>query len=140
VSAADLWRSTNLRDVTSQGVEFSVMRHWSSALVRGHVSLLDVDAPSVNTLSKYVLEYAKQSVGAMAAAPLGRGFQGAVTIDYRHRADGQKYALVGAKVAYTVKRAELFVDGTNLLNETYHEVAGVSMPGRWVTVGVKLAK
>ena len=54
----------------------------------------------------------------------------------RHRADGQKYALVGAKLACAVKRTELFVDGTNLLNESYHEVAGVSMPGRWMTIGL----
>jgi len=106
--------------------------------VRGHVSLLDVEAPSVNTLSKYVLEYAKQSVGVMASTPFGRGVQGAVTIDYRHRADGQKYTLLGAKLGYTIKRAELFVDGTNLLNETYHEIAGVSMPGRWMTIGLTI--
>jgi len=137
-SSADIWRSTNLRDVTTHGVEFSVLRHWKSALVRGHVSLLDVEAPSVNTLSKYVLEYARQSVGAMASTPFGRGVQGAVTIDYRHRADGQKYTLVGAKLSYTVKRAELFVDGTNLLNEDYHEIAGVSMPGRWMTIGLSI--
>jgi iron complex outermembrane receptor protein len=137
-STADLWRSTNLRDVTSQGTEFSAMRHWKNALLRGHVSLLGVDAASVNTLSKYVLEYAKQSVGFMAAAPLGRGAQGAVTIDYRHRADGQKYTLVGAKVAFAIRRTELFVDGTNLLNESYHEIAGVSMPGRWLTVGLTI--
>lgn len=137
-SPAALWRSTNLRDVTSQGVELSVQRHWSNALVRGHVSLLDVDAPAINTLSKYVLEYAKQSVGVMVSTPFGRGIQGAVTIDYRHRADGQKYTLLGAKAGYTIKRAELFVDGTNLLNETYHEIAGVSMPGRWMTVGVTI--
>ena len=137
-SAAELWRSTNVRDVTSHGVEFSAMRRWNSALVRGHVSLLGVEAPSVTTLSKYVLEYARQSVGLVASTPIGRGVQGAVTLDYRHRADGQKYTLVGAKLAYTVKRAELFVDGTNLLNETYHEVAGVSMPGRWMTIGLTI--
>jgi hypothetical protein len=30
------------------------------------------------------------------------------------------------------------VDGTNLLNETYHEIAGVSMPGRWMTIGLTI--
>jgi hypothetical protein len=30
------------------------------------------------------------------------------------------------------------VDASNLLDETYVEVPGVEMPGRWVSVGVTL--
>ena len=73
-----------------------------------------------------------------AALPLGWNLRASGTADYRHRADGQKYTLVGMKGSYTIRRTEIFVDGTNLLNETYREVAGVSMPGRWVMVGLSI--
>ena len=135
---AELWRTTNVREVRSTGVEASLGRRWSSAWIRGHVTALEVDAPSLNTLSKYVLEYAKYSAGSAFSLPLGWNLRASGTVDYRHRADGQKYMLVGAKCSYAIRRTEIFVDGTNLLNETYREISGVSMPGRWLMVGISI--
>jgi iron complex outermembrane receptor protein len=137
-SPAEVWRSTNVRDVTSSGVDLSATGRWRDASIRIHTTVLRVDAPRLQLLSKYVLEYARYSMGLTAAAPLGAGFRLGVTADHRRRADGQAYTLVGLKLSKAVGRAEFFVDGTNLLNETYREIAGVSMPGRWMTAGVVL--
>jgi outer membrane receptor protein involved in Fe transport len=52
--------------------------------------------------------------------------------------DGQQYWLVGARVSRTLGRLDAFVEGSNLLDETYREVAGVPMPGRWLSVGVRV--
>ena len=38
----------------------------------------------------------------------------------------------------SLNRLEAFVEGSNLLNESYREVAGVPMPGRWMAVGVRV--
>lgn len=135
---ADLWRSTNVRDVTATGVEVSASRRWKSALLSGSFTKLDVDAPALTLLSKYVLEYATEQVGASIAIPLPGRWRVAMNADYRHRLDGQRYTLGGLRVARSVKRAEVFVDATNVFDEDYHEVAGVAMPGRWVTAGVRL--
>jgi iron complex outermembrane receptor protein len=135
---SDLWRSTNVRDVTTQGVEVSASRRWRDALVRASYSRLFVDAPALRLQSKYVLEYARHSVGVAIAAPIGQGFRGSLSVDGRARLDGQRYTLVGAKLSRAVGRAGLFVEATNLLDVTYHEVAGVSMPGRWALAGITL--
>ena len=61
-----------------------------------------------------------------------------------HRADGTFTGIYGnvltpprilGNVWYTT---DLFLDATNLLNESYTEVAGVPMPGRWLTAGVSI--
>jgi iron complex outermembrane receptor protein len=137
-TAADLWRSTNVRDVTTTGVEFAASRRWKNALVRASYTGQSVNAPALTSLSKYVLEYAKHSLGLSVAAPVARILQVAINLDHRERLDGQHYWLVGTQVSRTVGRARLFLDATNLLDVTYHEVAGVAMPGRWVTAGVEL--
>jgi outer membrane cobalamin receptor len=137
-TAADLWRATNVRDVTSRGVELSAVRRWKASLVKASYTGQSVDAPALASLSKYVRDYAKHSVGLSVAAPIARAFQIAGNLDHRVRPDGQRYWLVGTQVSRTVGRARLFLDATNLLNETYYEVTGVSMPGRWVTAGVAL--
>ena len=62
----------------------------------------------------------------------------AVNVDHRHRLDGQSYQLVSARFSRQMRQFEVFVDGTNLLNESYHEIAGVVMPGRWITAGFSI--
>lgn len=138
VNPSDLWQSTNVRDVTTTGVETSVAKRWSGAWMRVHYSTLSVDAPALNLLSKYVLEYAKRQVGVSLAVPVAFGIRASLNVDHRNRLDGQSYELVGLKVSRPFRRMDVYVDGTNMLNETYREIAGVAMPGRWMTVGVSL--
>ncbi len=137
-SAAERWRTTNLRDVTTTGAEVSAARAFAAGLLRIHYAGLRVTAPRVAQLSKYVLEYARHSAGISAAAPVGAGFRVAMSTDYRHRVDGQQYWLVGAKVSRVVGRFDAFVEGRNLLNESYREISGVPMPGRWLSAGLRI--
>lgn len=137
-STAERWRTTNVRDVTTRGGELSVTRAAGSALFRLHYTGLDVEAPALNLLSKYVLEFARHSVGISAATPIGAGVRAAVNADFRNRADGQEYLLVGARVSRAFGSVDVFVEGSNLLDESYREIAGVPMPGRWLSVGLQV--
>jgi iron complex outermembrane receptor protein len=134
----DRWRSTNVRDVTTRGLEMAVTRRWGQGLARGYYSFIDVDAPALTVLSKYVLEYARHQGGGSLSTPLGGGFRLAVNVDHRHRFDGQSYQLVSARVSRPIRNVDVFLDGTNLLNESYREIIGVAMPGRWITAGLTI--
>ena len=138
IVATDRWRSTNVRDVATRGFEASADRRWRASVVRIYYSLLDVDAPTLDVLSKYVLEYARHQAGGSISVPLGEGFRMAVNVDHRDRLDGQSYQLVSARFSRQMRQFNVFVDGTNLLNESYHEVLGVAMPGRWITAGISI--
>jgi outer membrane receptor protein involved in Fe transport len=137
-SAADRFLATNIRDVSTAGVEASVTGRWGSSLVRLTYAGLRVDAPAVALFSRYLLEYARHQTGVSLAVPVVAGVRAALNVDRRHRHDGQAYDLVGARISRTFGRADVFVDASNLLDETYVEVPGVEMPGRWVSVGVTL--
>lgn len=137
-TTAARWRTTNVRDVTTTGVELSAIRRVGVTLFRAHYAGLRVDAPSLNQFSKYVLEYARHSAGVSTALPLRGGLRLAINAGYRSRVDGQQYWLVGGRLNRSVGRLDAFVEGSNLLNESYREVAGVPMPGRWLSVGVRV--
>ncbi|MEO7192657.1 MAG: TonB-dependent receptor [Vicinamibacterales bacterium] len=137
-SAADRYRSNNVRDVTTTGFEAVLARQWGSTLLRLMYAGLTIDAPTLTLQSKYLLEYARHQSGGSLVVPLGGGLRAAINVDHRHRLDGQSYDLVGARVSRAFGRTNVFVDGTNLLAEKYHEVLGVTMPGRWLTVGVRI--
>jgi iron complex outermembrane receptor protein len=137
-SPEDLWRSTNVRDVATSGVEASAGRIWSAASLRASYTALWVDAPALDVLSKYVLEYSRHAAALSLAVPAGAGFRVALTGEYRLRHDGQEYVLAGARVSRRSGTIEWFVEATNLLGVRYREIAGVDMPGRWVMAGLAL--
>ena len=137
-TTAERFRATNVRDVTATGFEASLSRRWSSATLRLYYAGLTVDAPALTIISRYLLEYARHQSGGSISVPVGAGVRVALNVDHRHRSDAQSYDLVSLRLSRGFKRATMFVDATNLLDETYHEVVGVAMPGRWITAGVTI--
>jgi iron complex outermembrane recepter protein len=142
-TTAERWRTFNIRDVDTVGVELGARKTFAGgAFVLAQYTALDLEAAAVNQLSKYVLDYAPHSFTAAAAVPLAAGFQVAPRIEYRlrRRTSGEAdYVLLEARVARRFGRAvELFVEGTNLFDVSYQEVAGVRMPGAAMTVSLAL--
>ncbi len=142
-STAVRWQTYNVRDVRTKGVELSVSRAvGGGGFVRVGYTGLSLDASAVDQLSKYVLDYAPHSLTAAASIPLPGRFRVAPRLEYRERrrpfaqpsgavAVGDRdYALLDARIGRQFgRRYELVVEGTNLFDVAYQEVAGVAMPG-----------
>ena len=70
-TTADRWRTYNIRDVDTRGVELGIRKTFASGpMVLAEYTALDVDAAAVDQLSKYVLDYAPHSFVAAAVLPL----------------------------------------------------------------------
>ena len=141
-TTADRWRTYNIRDVDTHGVEIGVRKTFTSGpMILAEYTALDVNAAAVNQLSKYVLDYAPHSFVAAAAIPLPARFSVAPRIEYRRRSRTTgtfDYVLLDARIGKRLnEQFELYVEGSNLLDETYQEIAGVAMPG--ATVAISLA-
>ena len=141
-TTADRWRTYNIRDVDTLGVEVAVRKTYASgSMVLAEYTALDIDAAAVNQLSKYVLDYAPHSFVTAATIPLPGGFSAAPRIEYRRRSRSTgtfDYVLLDARIGRRFgPNVELFVDGHNLFDESYQEIAGVAMPG--ATVAISLA-
>jgi iron complex outermembrane receptor protein len=138
-SPAERWHTTNIRRVVVRGVEVGASRRTgATGLVRLDYTLLDADAGAVTFLSKYVLDYARHKLTASASLPLPGRLALGQRIGYARRADRRAYWVLDARIARPVGSAELFVEGTNLLDEAYQEISGVDMPGRWIRAGLRL--
>ena len=140
-SVAERWRTYNVRDVSTRGVEVSARRSFANgALAFASYTGLVVDADSVTVLSKYVLDYAPRSLAAAAVVPMPGGVRLAPRVEYRRRSRSsgrQDYMLLDARVSRALGRAfELRVEGTNLFDVTYEEIAGVRMPGAAMSVSL----
>jgi iron complex outermembrane receptor protein len=142
-TAADRWQTYNIRDVDTLGLEVGVRKTFAGGpMILAEYTALDVDAAAVTQLSKYVLDYAPHSFVAAAAIPLPAGFSAAPRVEYRRRSRTTgtfDYVLVDARIGKRLTdRLELFVEGSNLLDETYQEIAGVAMPGATMMVSLSV--
>ncbi len=135
------WRTTNVRRVSTTGLELGVQRSVGGprgALLGVQYVWLDADPEGLNLLSKYVLEYSKHALVGSGSLVLPFGVSLGQRLEYRARYDGQRYWLAEARIARRIKRIELYVEGTNVLNESYQEIAGVAAAPRWLRGGVSV--
>ena len=143
-SAAERWRTYNVRDVDTVGIEVTARRSFAGgAFVQAGYTAHDVDAAAVTQLSKYVLDYAPHTFTAAAALPLPAALRLAPRLEYKRRTRSTgplAYALLDARLGRRVGPVEVFVEGTNLLNHSYEEIALVPMPGRAVAVSFSLSQ
>ena len=137
-STAERWQTTNVHDVDTHGIELAIGREIGNATGRITYAWVDSSAPRLTLLSKYVLDYTQHAIGAQIAHDLPSQFAISARADYRRRSDRQRYTLVDARVSKRIGRAALFLEGSNLLDETYTEIAGVAMPGRAAMAGVTI--
>jgi iron complex outermembrane recepter protein len=138
---ADRWQTYNIRDVATRGLELGVRKTAAGgAFVQAQFTALDLEAAAVDQLSKYVLDYAPRSLTAAASLPLRGRFRAAVRLEHRRRSRSigtSEYVLLDARVGRRFGRLfELFVDGTNLLDADYEEIAGVRLPGPAMSVAI----
>jgi iron complex outermembrane receptor protein len=139
------WRTFNVRDVSTAGVELGMMKTFSSgAFAQVHYTFIDVEAASVTQLSKYILDYAPHSLTAAAAVPLPGRFRAAPRLEYRRRSrtsGTSDYVLLDLRLGRRLTPLlDLYVDGTNLLDATYQEIAGVAMPGAAFSVSLGVGR
>jgi outer membrane cobalamin receptor len=143
-NSTERWRTYNIRDVDTAGIELSLSRALAAgAFVQAGYTFLDVDAAAVSQLSKYVLDYAPHGLVAAGSVPLFARVQLAPRLEYRHRtrSTGESdYALLDIRLSRAFGRYDVRVEGTNLANASYQEVAGVAMPGRAFTVALAVGR
>ena len=138
-SVLDRWQAANVRQVETRGLELTARRALPYASsVSAQYTLLDASSDAPAAFSKYVLDYARQTVALAASAALPAKFSIGQRVAYKQRRDGVEYWLVDTRVGRAVGFGTLFVEGSNLLDTHYQEISGVDMPGRWIRAGVRV--
>ncbi len=144
----DRWQTYNVHHADAKGLELAVRRGWGTAgaFAQAGYTRADVTVDPASTLcgagqclSKYVLDYAPHVLVVSGVVPLPGGIRVAPRFEYKHRQRNATVidtAVIDLRASRRAGRYEIRVDGTNLGNEVYQEIAGVAMPGRAATVSL----
>jgi outer membrane receptor protein involved in Fe transport len=138
LSAAEKWRTFNIRELRTSGIEVGIERFLGSrARLETHYSRLSCDPGYINYISKYVLDYARDSWSASTHFRIPPALNYQQTLAYKRRADGRSYWLLDSRIERPFGRFSAAVDFTNLLDTRYREIVGVDMPGRWFAFSLR---
>jgi iron complex outermembrane receptor protein len=138
---AERWRTYNVRDVTTHGLELAARKGIGrSSFVQAGYTYVDLNAAAVTQLSKYLLDYAPHSFVAAGSLTAPGELRLAPRLEYRRRTRSSGTSddvVLDLRVARRISSLfDVMVDGTNLFDQRYQEIAGVDMPGAALTVSL----
>ena len=137
-SAAEKWRTANIRRLRTSGAEIGLERSFGSrAGIAARYSRISTSAGSIDYTSKYVLDYARDSWSASTFFPIPLSLVYRQTLSYKRRADGRDYVVLDGGLEHRFPKFTAAIEFTNLLNSRYQEVSGVDMPGRWMVLTLR---
>ena len=137
-SAGEKWHTANIRKLHATGAEISLEHSLGSqARIAARYTRMSIDAGKIDFISKYVLDYARDSWAASASFPMRFAFEYQQTASYKRRADGRSYCLLDGRLERRFRKFAAALDLTNMLNSEYQEVIGVDMPGRWFALSFR---
>ncbi len=151
----ELWLSMNHTAVNTTGVEayLDIPMHTlpMKPMVRLQYMYIHTDKQSDEYVSNYVLDHLRHKVDLSLRVDITRRFGASLMVSWRDRAGSyllyaddafqqmqpfEPHWLADARVHYDVKRFRFFIDGTNLFNTRYADIANLPQVGRWVVAGV----
>ena len=156
--ADNVWYAQNITELNTDGLEFSVKINPGKVLEKSIFiqsinlswSYLTQNKQSGIYASQYVLDYLKNKINLGISHKIVKNIGINWQISYLDRNgtftnwEGTKYGkevgyrpsvLVDSRLYWTKKRSTLYLEASNLFDQTYHDFGNVHEPGRWLKIG-----
>ncbi|MEI7831112.1 MAG: TonB-dependent receptor [Prolixibacteraceae bacterium] len=154
-----VWKSRNLTNLNTSGVEFSARLNPSALLERKiFIQSLDLsygyliqDKESGTFISKYLLDYLKHKIDIKLSHSISKYLNASWLVSYQDRngtytswienkygneVDYAPLWLVDSRINWNRNQFTLYLEVNNLLNITYFDYGNVEQPGIWGKAGV----
>lgn len=138
------WQVRNISDMTFKGIETGVTIRPNKICecvpvnsVSMQYTYLDSDKSTGEYESKYALDHLKHQATANIRWTWISNISQSLKMRYLDRLSGDEYFVTDTRLTWKYEPVSLFVEITNLFDESYVEIGTVPMPGRWLRVGLK---
>lgn len=138
------WTARNIAKVNTNGFELELALKPSSFILGFPIEKIDIgysyinsDKKTENFNSLYVLDYLRDQLVINILANWGLEILQSINLRYENRVNFEDAFIVDSQLSRAFDRFDIFIKATNIFDETYHEIGGVLLPGRWLKAGVK---
>lgn len=145
-SESEPWRATNVGGVIVKGLDInvtfkSIARMYKKIPIPGinlGYTFLKLDRTESALQSKYLLGNPEHSFKLSTDYDLSSNLKQVWKARYEILPDGEERFILDTSISLEFKKAEFFVDVTNLLNTEYTQAEWIPMPGRWAKAGIRV--
>lgn len=140
----DPWKVENVTNVKTAGAEIGVnvfpQKIFSEMLltkISVNYTYLSASREAGNFESKYLLDHLKHQLLIQVSHNLPFGIKQNWVVRFEDRENFENHFVVDTQLLTQLGSFEIFLRASNLFNKTYYDLAGIPMPGRWLSGGVK---
>lgn len=139
VSDSERWRTANIRQVQTDGLEIGIRRSFDDASqIELQYTYLDAQLEAEELLTKYVSRFPRHSFSAATLFALPLKIRIGHGLAYKRRLDGSSYWVADLRASHQFsERVRVFGEISNYLGTEYQEIPGVDMPPRWLRLGLE---
>jgi iron complex outermembrane receptor protein len=156
----NVWKTRNLTFVQNQGIELSLLFHFSEIMKEGlplqnlrlNYTYLDQDKDTKGADSKYTLNYLTHDFG-MNVSGSWRNWSWCLLSSYTDRTgkyfkfdfDKKEYTseveyipawVFDYNLSYVLNDWKFYVNVNNVLDNRHSDIGNIRVPGRWISIGV----
>lgn len=138
------WTVRNIAEVNTNGFEiefrfnpkeFSNLNLFNNLFI--NYTFLDSDKKTETFDSRYVLDHLKHQVIAGLNHSFMFGIKTGWYFRYEDRLNYEDSFITDLQLSKSIAGFELTLKATNIFNKTYRDIAGVTLPGRWVKGSIR---
>lgn len=102
-------------------------------------TFLSSDRNSSGFESKYLLDHLRHQLILFLSNELAFDVIQFWTARFEQRVNQSSNFIVDTKLSKKIGYFNFFINATNLFNQSYYDIPGVLLPGRWISAGVKFS-
>lgn len=138
------WKVENIADVETIGSEISCQifpKKFFEIIPLNKIEInytyLSMDRTTGKYESKYLLDHLRHQLLVNINHDLPFGLQQNWSLRYEDRINFDSYLIVDSQLSMQYNKLFIFLRATNLFNKSYWDFAGLPLPGRWLSAGIK---
>jgi iron complex outermembrane receptor protein len=139
-----IWEAENITGITTNGFELNAMVKTENLLfgfiekIKIGYTFLDADKKNKIIISRYTLQNLQHDLNLNIFVVRLFDIKQSWSFNYEVPVNMKSRFLISTKLQKNFGKYNLFLKVSNLLNKTYEEIPGVTLPGRWFTGGLEI--
>lgn len=143
ISEDSAWRARNIAKVNTNGFEINLSLH--PALYKNFpikkisftYTYLNSDKKTDQFESQYLLDYLRNQLVFSVENNWWFDILQNWIFRYEDRINFEDHFIFDSQISKSFNNFKIFVKATNILNQSYMQISGVPLPGRWISAGIK---
>ena len=151
-TASSKWQAQNITQLTTSGIEIACKKNFKNGFIKANYAYIIANKDSKKFISKYALDYLKHKIVIVVQHQIYHHLYVSMQMIFQNRAgtfnaydegvyiekEYKAFTVFDSKLSWKKGHIEIYTDIHNILDTEYNDIGNITMPGRWIRMGIAL--